>query len=148
MSRRLHPVSSGNAAGRMEAVSELSPEDRLVLANMVANARLEGQELAAEDVELAAAYLAGEIDSATYEQRLLDLVARRGEPEPAPPNRSLAHAGRRPLRRPRSGVLRNRLGLADRAELARAEARRRPRPSSGSDRTSGAPGGSGWFRNL
>ena len=62
-------------------VSTLSPEARLVLANMVANARLEGQELPAEDVELAAAYLAGEIDSATYEKRLLDLVARHGEPE-------------------------------------------------------------------
>ena len=73
-------VSRGCTAGRMEAVSELSAEDRLVLANMVANARLEGQELPAEDVELAAAYLAGEIDSATYEQRLLDLV-RHGEPE-------------------------------------------------------------------
>lgn len=46
---------------------------------MVANARLEGQELTAEDVELAAAYLAGEIDSPTYEQRLLALVARHGE---------------------------------------------------------------------
>ncbi len=80
MSRRLHPGSGSNAAGRMEAVSELGPEDRLVLANMVANARLEGQELPAEDVELAAGYLAGDIDTATYEQRLLDLVARHGDP--------------------------------------------------------------------
>jgi hypothetical protein len=63
----------------MECVSELSAQDRLVLVNMVANARLEGHEVPAEDVELAAAYLAGEIDSATYEQRLLDLVARHGD---------------------------------------------------------------------
>jgi hypothetical protein len=60
-------------------VTTLSPEDRLVLANMVANARLEGHELPAEDLELAAAYLAGGLDNATYEQRLLDLVTR-GEP--------------------------------------------------------------------
>ena len=65
----------------MGGVSALSPEDRLVLANMVANARLEGQQLPAEDVELAAAYLAGDIDTATYEQRLLELIARHGEPE-------------------------------------------------------------------
>ena len=65
-------------------MSKLSPEDRLVLANMVANARLEGHELPAEDVELAAAYLAGDIDTATYEERLLDLVARHGEPGPRP----------------------------------------------------------------
>lgn len=51
---------------------------RLVLAHMVANARLEGQELPAEDMELAASpYLADEIDSATYEQPLLDLVTSR-----------------------------------------------------------------------
>jgi hypothetical protein len=63
-------------------VKGLSADDCLVLANMVANARLEGQDVPAEDVELAAAYLAGEIDSATYEQRLLDLVARHGESPP------------------------------------------------------------------
>jgi len=62
-------------------VTTLTPEDRLVLANMVANAHLEGQELPAEDLDLAAAYLAGELDTATYEQRLVDLVASRGELE-------------------------------------------------------------------
>ena len=62
-------------------MSPLNPEDRLILANMVANAHLEGQEIPAEDVELAAAYLADEIDTTTYEQRLLALVARHGEPE-------------------------------------------------------------------
>lgn len=77
---RPRPGVTAGPTGRLGTVSPLSPEDRLVLANMVANARLEGQELPAEDVELAAAYLAGELDSATYEQRLLALV-RRGEPE-------------------------------------------------------------------
>lgn len=67
----------------MVAVTTLSPEDGLVLANAVANARLEGQDLPNEDVELAAAYLAGEIDSATYEERLLVLVdTRRAEAAP------------------------------------------------------------------
>ena len=81
----MRPVGSARRRRRADrytrGVSALSPQDRLVLADMVANARLEGQELPAEDVELAAAYLAGEIDSATYEQRLLALVARQGEPE-------------------------------------------------------------------
>lgn len=72
---------SRRAARYTRGVSTLSPEDRLILANMVANAHLEGQELHAEDLELAAAYLAGDIDSTTYEQRLLELVARHGEPE-------------------------------------------------------------------
>ena len=81
---RLHPETGSNAAGRIRDVSELSPENRLVLANMVANARLEGHELPAEDVELAAAYLAGDIDTATYEERLVDLVARHGDPGARP----------------------------------------------------------------
>ena len=53
---------------------ELSADERLVLANAAANARLEGQELPEEDEELAAAYLAGEIDAATYQQRIRELV--------------------------------------------------------------------------
>lgn len=77
-------MSAIGPTGSMENVRELSVDDRLVLANVVANARLEGQELPPEDVELAAAYLAGDIDSATYQQRLLDLVARHGEPEARP----------------------------------------------------------------
>jgi hypothetical protein len=63
----------------MAAVSTLSPQDRLILANMVANANLEGQDLPPEDLELAAAYLAGELDTAAYEQKLFDLVARAPE---------------------------------------------------------------------
>jgi hypothetical protein len=57
-----------------EAVRELSAQERLVLSNAAASARLEGQELPEEDEELAAAYLAGEIDAATYQQRIRDLV--------------------------------------------------------------------------
>lgn len=75
-------MSGSRPAGRIDTVKGLSADDRLVLANMVANARLECQDVPAEDVELAAAYLAGEIDSATYEQRLLDLVTRHGESQP------------------------------------------------------------------
>lgn len=46
-----------------------------MLSNAAANARLEGQELPEEDEELAAAYLAGEIDAATYQQRIRELIA-------------------------------------------------------------------------
>ncbi|MGH8990783.1 MAG: hypothetical protein ACRDZ7_04565 [Acidimicrobiia bacterium] len=53
---------------------ELSPHERFVLSNAAANARLEGQELPDEDEELAAAYLAGEIDAATYQLRIRELV--------------------------------------------------------------------------
>lgn len=53
---------------------ELSDDERPVLANAAANARLEGQELPEEDEELAATYLAGEIDAATYQQRIRELV--------------------------------------------------------------------------
>lgn len=58
---------------------ELSADERLVLSNAAANARLEGQELPGEDEELAAAYLAGEIDAATYQQRIRELVT--GKPQ-------------------------------------------------------------------
>ena len=57
------------------AVRELTAEQRLVLSNAAANARLEGQELPEEDEKLAAAYLAGEIDAATYQQRIRELIA-------------------------------------------------------------------------
>lgn len=53
---------------------ELSADERFVLANAAANARLEGQELPEEDEELAGAYLAGEIDAATYQRRIRELV--------------------------------------------------------------------------
>jgi hypothetical protein len=58
-------------------VRQLSADERLVLANAAANARLEGQELPKEDEELAGAYLAGEIDAATYQQRIRELVTGR-----------------------------------------------------------------------
>ena len=58
----------------MKGVRKLSADERLVLSNAAANARLEGQELPEEDEELAAAYLAGEIDAATYQQRIRELV--------------------------------------------------------------------------
>src|SRR2546423_12507875 len=41
------PASAPDSGGRMGGVSTLSAEDRLALANMVANARLERQELPA-----------------------------------------------------------------------------------------------------
>ncbi len=53
---------------------ELGAQERFVLSNAAASARLEGQELPAEDEELAAAYLAGEIDAAAYQQRIRELV--------------------------------------------------------------------------
>lgn len=52
----------------------LSADERLVLANAAPNARLEGQELPEEDEELAAAYLAGEMDATTYQRRIRELV--------------------------------------------------------------------------
>jgi hypothetical protein len=55
-------------------VRELSSHERLILSNAAANARLEGQELPKEDEELAAAYLAGEMDAATYQRRIRELV--------------------------------------------------------------------------
>lgn len=67
-------------------MSTLNPHHRLLLANVVASARLESQELPAEDLDLAVAYLAGEIDTPTYEQRLLDLVTGSGEAQAAPPS--------------------------------------------------------------
>jgi hypothetical protein len=48
----------------------------------VANSRLEGHDLPAEDLELARAYLSGEIDAATYQarvRRLVEAEARRAE---------------------------------------------------------------------
>jgi hypothetical protein len=68
----------GRGGGRRyaEGVRELTAQERLVLSNAAANARLEGQELPEEDEELAAAYLAGEIDAATYQQRIRELITR------------------------------------------------------------------------
>ena len=57
----------------------LSADAQRPLDDVAASARLEGQELPSEDVELARAYLAGEIDAATFQDRVRRLVdeARR-----------------------------------------------------------------------
>ena len=48
----------------------LNPEARRLLEDVRASARLEGQELPPEDLELARAYLAGEMDAATFLERV------------------------------------------------------------------------------
>ena len=69
-----------NHAGRLSLVIELSPDARRLLEDVAASARLEGQELPAEDLELARAYLAGEIDAATFQERVRRLVADAQRP--------------------------------------------------------------------
>lgn len=66
-------------AGRLKSVTTLSPDARRLLDDVAASARLEGQELPAEDLKLAQAYLAGDIDAATFQERVRKLVdgARR-----------------------------------------------------------------------
>ena len=54
----------------------LSPEARRLLEDVAASARLEGQELPSEDLELARAYLAGEMNAATFQERVRQLVDR------------------------------------------------------------------------
>jgi antitoxin VbhA-like protein len=61
-------------AGRLKSVTTLSPDARRLLDDVAASARLEGQELPSEDLELAQAYLAGEIDAATFQERVRQLV--------------------------------------------------------------------------
>jgi hypothetical protein len=61
-------------------VIELSPDARRLLEDVAASARLEGQELPAEDLELARAYLAGEIDAATFQESVRRLVADAQRP--------------------------------------------------------------------
>lgn len=63
----------------MGGVTRLSPDAQRLLDDVAASARLEGQELPSEDLELARAYLAGEIDAATFQERVRQLVdgARR-----------------------------------------------------------------------
>jgi len=68
-------------------VRALNAHERLVLSNAAANARLEGQELPKDDEELAAAYLAGEIDAATYQQRIRELVMASAAARARPPDR-------------------------------------------------------------
>jgi hypothetical protein len=62
-------------------VSALTPKQAQLLENAVANGRLEGQELSEEHRALAAEYLTGEIDAATYEARVLELVTGPGTQE-------------------------------------------------------------------
>lgn len=64
-----------------DATGELSVEARLDLANVVASARLEGQEISAEGQALAAQYLAGRIDADTYRRRVRE--AALGALQPA-----------------------------------------------------------------
>jgi len=60
----------------------LGPDAQQLLDDVAASSRLEGQELREEDLELARAYLAGEIDAATFQERARQLVT--GTPRPAP----------------------------------------------------------------
>jgi hypothetical protein len=55
-------------------VTRLSPDAQRLLDDVAASARLEGQELPSEDLDLARAYLAGEIDAATFQERVRKLV--------------------------------------------------------------------------
>lgn len=57
-----------------DAAARLDPADRELLDNVIANAALEGQAIPVEDQELAVAYLAGDIDAATYRRRVRDLA--------------------------------------------------------------------------
>lgn len=58
----------------MKGVAVLNPDARRLLEDVGASARLEGQELPPEDLELARAYLAGEMDAATFQERVRQLV--------------------------------------------------------------------------
>ena len=55
-------------------MTTLSPDAQRLVDDVAASARLEGQELPAEDLELARAYLAGEIDATTFQERVRQLV--------------------------------------------------------------------------
>jgi hypothetical protein len=59
-------------------VTALSPEAQRLLDDVAASARLEGQELPSEDLDLARAYLAGELDAATFQRRVRELVDAAG----------------------------------------------------------------------
>ena len=72
----------GGCGGTLDGVTALDPDAQRLLEHVVANSRLEGQDLPAEDLELARAYLSGEIDAAAYQARVRQLVeaeARRAE---------------------------------------------------------------------
>ncbi len=52
----------------------LSPDAQRLLDDVAGSARLEGQQLPEDDLELARAYLAGEIDATTFQERVRQLV--------------------------------------------------------------------------
>lgn len=61
-------------------MSELTSEAMMLLEDVVASARLEGQELPAEDLDLARSYLAGEITAELFEQKVRQLVQKISRP--------------------------------------------------------------------
>ena len=61
-------------------MSELTSEAMTLLEDVVASARLEGQELPAEDLDLARSYLAGEITAEVFEQSVRQLVEKISQP--------------------------------------------------------------------
>lgn len=56
----------------MAEVDELGEGDRLDLANAMASARLEGQEVTPATEALAVEFLAGRLDAETFRRRVLD----------------------------------------------------------------------------
>ena len=72
-------ASTGVGINQMLSTT-LSPEAQRLLDDVAASARLEGQELPADDLERARAYLAGDIDAATFQQRVRELVAGTRRP--------------------------------------------------------------------
>jgi antitoxin VbhA-like protein len=67
-------ADANNGGGRLNGVTTLSPDARRLLDDVAASALLEGHKLPLEDLELAQAYLAGEIDAATFQERVRRLV--------------------------------------------------------------------------
>lgn len=83
-----HPT--GTMVGVSVARNRLNPGVRVALDNAAANALIEGVEIPAELTALAAAYAAGDIDTAAFEARARAFTARLLE-------RSSASAGARRL---------------------------------------------------
>ncbi|MDQ3575816.1 MAG: hypothetical protein M3404_13020 [Actinomycetota bacterium] len=63
-----------------DAEGELSDQARLDLANVVASADLEGQEISTEGLALAVEYLAGHIDADTYRQQVREAAFGTRQP--------------------------------------------------------------------
>jgi hypothetical protein len=61
-------AEGGVAAVEAEVRPRLSPEAQAIVDNAAASARMEGVDIPPEDEALAARYLAGEIDAATYDR--------------------------------------------------------------------------------